>query len=190
MFERLELLLGKENIEKIKIKKILVIGLGGVGGYVVESLVRSGVENITIVDYDTIDITNINRQIIALHSNIGRLKTEVFKERILDVNPNCEVIDKNIFLTEENINEAINNFDFVIDACDTISTKKAIIKTCIAKDIPFISSMGTGKKIHPEALEITDIRKTSYDPLAKIIRKFVKDACIHKKFEKILWGRA
>lgn len=181
MFDRLELLLGKENLEILKNKKILIIGLGGVGGYVVESLVRSGIENITLVDYDKVDITNINRQIIALNSNIGKYKTELFKERILDINPNCKVTIKNIFLTEENIEEIINDFDFVIDACDTVNTKKAIIKICIKKNIKFISSMGTGNKIDPSKLEIVDIRKTSYDPLAKIIRKFIREEHINEK---------
>lgn len=181
MFDRLELLLGKENLEILKNKKILIIGLGGVGGYVVESLVRSGIENITLVDYDKVDITNINRQIIALNSNIGKYKTELFKERILDINPNCKVTIKNIFLTEENIEEIIDDFDFVIDACDTVNTKKAIIKICIKKNIKFISSMGTGNKIDPSKLEIVDIRKTSYDPLAKIIRKFIREEHINEK---------
>lgn len=181
MFDRLELLLGKENLEILKNKKVLVIGLGGVGGYVVESLVRSGIENITLVDYDKVDITNINRQIIALNSNIGKFKTELFKERILDINPNCKVTIKNIFLTEENIEEIIDDFDFVIDACDTVNTKKAIIKICIKKNIKFISSMGTGNKIDPNKLEIVDIRKTSYDPLAKIIRKFIREEHINEK---------
>lgn len=181
MFDRLELLLGKENLEILKNKKVLIIGLGGVGGYVVESLVRSGIENITLVDYDKVDITNINRQIIALNSNIGKFKTELFKERILDINPNCKVTIKNIFLTEENIEEIIDDFDFVIDACDTVNTKKAIIKICIKKNIKFISSMGTGNKIDPNKLEIVDIRKTSYDPLAKIIRKFIREEHINEK---------
>lgn len=181
MFDRLELLLGKENLEILKNKKVLIIGLGGVGGYVVESLVRSGIENITLVDYDKVDITNINRQIIALNSNIGKYKTELFKERILDINPNCKVTIKNIFLTEENIEEIIDDFDFVIDACDTVNTKKAIIKICIKKNIKFISSMGTGNKIDPNKLEIVDIRKTSYDPLAKIIRKFIREEHINEK---------
>lgn len=181
MFDRLELLLGKENLEILKNKKVLIIGLGGVGGYVVESLVRSGIENITLVDYDKVDITNINRQIIALNSNIGKYKTELFKERILDINPNCKVTIKNLFLTEENIEEIIDDFDFVIDACDTVNTKKAIIKICIKKNIKFISSMGTGNKIDPNKLEIVDIRKTSYDPLAKIIRKFIREEHINEK---------
>lgn len=181
MFDRLELLLGKENLEILKNKKVLIIGLGGVGGYVVESLVRSGIENITLVDYDKVDITNINRQIIALNSNIGKYKTELFKERILDINPNCKVTIKNLFLKEENIEEIIDDFDFVIDACDTVNTKKAIIKICIKKNIKFISSMGTGNKIDPNKLEIVDIRKTSYDPLAKIIRKFIREEHINEK---------
>lgn len=181
MFERLELLLGTEKVNLLKTKKVLVIGLGGVGGYVVESLVRSGIENITLIDYDKVDITNINRQIIALNSNIGKYKTDLFKKRILDINPNCKVTIKNIFLTKENTEEVIDDFDFVIDACDTISAKKAIIKTCINKSIKFISSMGTGKKMNPNKLEIIDIRKTSYDPLAKIIRKFIRDEHIKNK---------
>ncbi|MGN0974129.1 MAG: ThiF family adenylyltransferase [Bacilli bacterium] len=181
MFERIELLLGKESLEILKSKKVLVIGLGGVGGYVVESLVRSGIENITLVDYDKVDMTNINRQIIALNSNIGKYKTDLFKERILDINPNCKVTIKNIFLTETNTEEVIDDFDFIIDACDTVNTKKSIIKACIKKNIKFISSMGTGKKIDPTKLEIIDIRKTSYDPLAKIIRKFIREEQIKEK---------
>ena len=181
MFDRLELLIGKYNLDILKTKKILVIGLGGVGGYVVESLIRSGIEHITLVDYDKVELSNLNRQIIATNSNIGRLKTDVFKERILDINPNAFVDTINLFLDDKNIYDIISDFDYVIDACDTVIAKKCIIKTCIKKNIPFISCMGTGKKLDPTKLEIVDIRKTSYDPLAKIIRKFVRDEQIKEK---------
>ena len=175
MFERTELLIGKENVLKLKKKNILVIGLGGVGGYVVESLVRSGIENITIVDYDTIALSNINRQIIATHKDMGRLKTEVWEERMKNINPNCSVSKKNLFLSEENIEELINGYDYVIDACDTITAKKEIMRVCIEKQIPFISSMGTGKRLDPTKLKIVDLKDTSYDPIAKILRKYRKD---------------
>lgn len=181
MFDRLELLIGKYNVDILKTKKILVIGLGGVGGYVVEALVRTGIENIDIVDYDKIELSNINRQIISLHSNIGKKKTDVFKERILDINPDAQVKVIDLFLDSDNIDSIINDYDYVIDACDTVSAKKNIIRTCIKKSIPFISCMGTGKKLDPSKLEIVDIRKTSYDPLAKIIRKFIRDEKIRNK---------
>ena len=175
MFDRLELLIGKYNLELLKTKKVLVIGIGGVGGYVVECLVRSGICHISIVDYDKIDKSNLNRQLISLNSNIGMLKTKAFKDRILDINSKAEVNDINILLDDSNVKEIIDDYDYVIDACDTVSVKKAIIKICLKKKIPFISCMGTGKKLDPTKLEIVDIRKTSYDPLAKIIRKYVKD---------------
>ncbi len=173
--QRLELLVGKENVEKIKQQKVLIIGLGGVGGYVLESLARSGIGILIIIDNDIVDITNLNRQVITLQSNIGKNKVDVAKKRVLDINKNCNVVAKNIFVTEENISEIINDIDYVVDACDTISTKKAIIRECIKKKIKFISCMGTGNKMHPSLLQISDIRKTSYDPIAKIIRKMVKD---------------
>ena len=173
--QRLELLVGKENVEKIKQQKVLIIGLGGVGGYVLESLARSGIETLIIIDNDMVDITNLNRQVITLQSNIGKNKVDVAKKRVVDINKNCNVVAKNIFVTEENISEIINDIDYVVDACDTISTKKAIIRECIKKKIKFISCMGTGNKMHPSLLQISDIRKTSYDPIAKIIRKMVKD---------------
>ena len=181
MFDRLELLIGKYNLDVLKTKRILVVGLGGVGGYVVEALVRSGIEHIDIVDYDKVEISNINRQIISLHSTVGKKKIDVFKERILDINPNVSVTTIDMFLDSDNVNDIINDYDYVIDACDTVSAKKGIIRVCIKKNIPFISCMGTGKKVDPMKLEIIDIRKTSYDPLAKVIRKFVRDENIKDK---------
>ena len=187
MFERCELLIGKENVLKLKKKKVLVIGLGGVGGYTVESLVRSGIENITIVDYDTIATSNINRQIIATNKNIGKLKTDAFEERIKDINPNCNVIKENVFLNTDNIESIIDNYDYVIDACDTITAKKEIIRVCITKNIHFITCLGTGKRLDPTKLSIIDLKDTSYDPIAKILRKYVKDNYPKEKI-KVLYS--
>lgn len=180
MLERLEILVGKENVNKIKSKNIAVIGVGGVGGYVVESLVRSGVENITIIDYDKIDVTNKNRQIIALDSTIGMKKVDAFEERIKSINFNCKVKKLDYFLDESNI-DILNGYDYVIDSCDSILTKFEIIKYCLDNNICFISCMGTGKRLNPSLLNITDLMKTEYDPLAKRLRKMVRDAKIKKK---------
>jgi tRNA A37 threonylcarbamoyladenosine dehydratase len=176
MLDRLELLVGKNNIEKIKNTKVLLIGTGGVGSYALESLVRSGIGNITIVDYDKIDITNLNRQLIALNSNIGEYKVDVCLKRIKDINPDCKINIIKEKIKEDNFNILnIEKYDYVIDACDTIIVKKEIIRRCLKNNIKFISSMGTGYKLDPTKLEIIDIRKTSYDPIAKIIRKMVKE---------------
>lgn len=174
MFERLEILIGSSNLEKIKSKKIAIVGLGGVGGYAVESLVRSGVENIILVDYDSVDITNKNRQIIALDSTIGMKKTEVFIKRIKDINKECNVIKYDTFLDKNNIDLLID-CDYIIDACDSIDTKFEIIKFCKNNSIKFISCMGTGKRLNPNLFRITDLMKTSYDPLAKKLRKMVRE---------------
>ena len=180
-FERLRSLIS-DKFDLIKTKKVLVVGLGGVGGYAVEALVRSGISDITIVDYDVVDITNINRQIIALHSTIGKYKTEVFRNRINDINPDCSVTVKNMKIDDDNINSLFEkDYDYVVDACDTISVKKELIRICLRKNIKLISSMGTAKKLDPTKLEIVDVRKTSYDPIAKIIRKMVKEEKINKK---------
>lgn len=180
MLERLEILVGKENVNKIKSKNIAVIGIGGVGGYVVESLVRSGIENITIIDYDKIDVTNKNRQIIALDSTIGMKKVDAFEERIKSINFNCKVKKLDYFLDESNI-DILNGYDYVIDSCDSVLTKFEIIKYCLNNNICFISCMGTGKRLNPSLLKITDLMKTEYDPLAKRLRKMVRDAKIKKK---------
>lgn len=182
MFDRFEKMIGSTNIDQIKQKKVIVVGLGGVGGHVVLGLIRSGISHITLVDYDTVDLTNLNRQVVATRSTIGRKKTDVLKEMILDINPECHIKIIDNFLDNNNIDNIITNeYDYVIDACDTINTKKAIIKTCIEKNIKFISSMGTGNKLDPSKLEITDIRKTINDPLARIMRKWVKDEKINAK---------
>lgn len=189
MFARLEKIIGSNNLEEIKTKRVMVIGIGGVGGYTVESLIRSGIEHIMIIDHDIIDITNKNRQIIALDSTIGRKKVEVMKERILDINKNCQVETLDIFLDSMNTLECIQKYhpDYIVDACDTITAKKEIITCCLKNNIKFISSMGTGNKLDPSKLKISDIRKTSYDPLAKIIRKWVNDQKIKDKIP-VLWS--
>jgi len=182
MFEREIKLIGTDNFKKIKTKTVAVIGIGGVGGYAVESLVRAGIQNIIIVDYDIVDITNLNRQIIALQENIGEKKVLVTKKRINDINPDCNVtiIDKK--LDEYNTKELFNyKIDYIIDACDTVKVKEQLILECVKRNIKQISCMGTGNKLNPELLQITDIRKTSYDPLAKRLRKFVTDNKIKDK---------
>ena len=182
MFDRLELLIGKESLNKIKEKHIVVLGLGGVGGFVVESLIRSGIENITIIDNDTIDITNINRQIIALENNIGNNKTDEIEKRILSINKNVQVEKINSFIDNTNIEEIFSKkIDYFVDACDTINTKKLVIKNCLDRNIPFITCLGTGKRLNPEKLTICDIRKTKNDPIARILRKYIKDENIKEK---------
>ena len=180
-FEKLEKLIGKENYDKIRNTTVLIIGLGGVGGYVCESLARCNIKKLILVDYDTIDSTNINRQIIALKSTIGMKKVEVFKNRIKDISDTkVEIIDKKITLN--NIQELFNEkIDYLVDACDTLEVKKEIIRQCLRRKIKFISSMGTANKIKVEKLKIIDIRKTSYDPIAKIIRKMLKEENIKEK---------
>lgn len=189
MFERLDLLIGKNNREKLHTKTVVIIGVGGVGGYVVESLARSGVGHLVLVDYDVVDITNKNRQLIAMDSTIGMKKVEVLKGRIFDINPNCQVDIHDTFLTEDNLSLLDNyKIDYLVDACDTVTTKKAIINKCLNNNILFISSMGTGKRLDPSMLEITTLDKTSYDPIAKILRKYVKDNKINKKI-KVLYSK-
>lgn len=181
-FSRLERIINIEGIDILKSKCVLIIGLGGVGGYALESLVRSGIGKVIIVDFDKIDVTNINRQIVALDSTVGEYKVDVFESRIKDINPLCEVIKIKEFIDKDNIDLLFKyDIDYLIDACDTVNTKKAIIMECLSRGIKFISSMGTGNKLDPSQLEIIDIRKTVNDPLARIMRKFIKDSNIKDK---------
>ncbi len=181
-FKRLEMLIGNDNLKELKSKSVLILGVGGVGGYVAEALARSNIGTLILVDYDIVDITNINRQIIALDSTIGKKKVDVLEERIKDINSGCKIIKIDKFIDINNLEELFKyKIDFLVDACDTVSTKKETIKKCLEKDIDFISSMGTGNKLDPSKLEITDIRKTVNDPLARILRKFIKDEKINKK---------
>lgn len=181
MFDRLEVLIG-DKINILKNKTVMIIGLGGVGGNAFETIVRSGVENIIVVDNDIVDITNLNRQVLAFNWSLSKEKVEVAEIIASQINKKCKIKKIKLFLNEENIDEIYNNkIDFVIDAIDTVNSKKLIIKKCIQKKIPFISVMGTGNKMHPELLEITDIKKTEYDPIAKIIRKMINDNKIKEK---------
>lgn len=182
MFSRLELLIGKEKVDYLKDKKVLVVGLGGVGGSVCLSLVRSGISNITLVDYDIVEESNLNRQVIAYKSTIGRKKIDVMKEFILNINPLCNVTCYDLFVTEENISYIFKEkYDYVIDACDSVPAKKGLIRYCFDENIPIISSMGTGNRKDPSKLEIIDLRKTEGDPLARIFRKWFRDEKIKGK---------
>ncbi len=181
MLNRLELLIGKNNIELLKNKTVLIIGLGGVGGHALESIVRSGIGKVIIVDKDVVDITNLNRQLISTRNNIGLNKVDVAESRIKEIS-DTEVIKIKEFITEDNIDILFNiKPDYIIDACDTIETKYLLIKEAINRNIKIISVMGTAKKMHPELLEITYLNKTSYDPIAKILRKKLRDNHIDSK---------
>ena len=174
-FIRSELLLGEGSTQILKDKKVLVFGCGGVGSYVIEGLVRTGVANFIIVDNDTVSKSNINRQIIATLDTIGKSKVEVTKERILSINKDAKVTAFNTFILEDTIdNIDFNNVDYVIDCIDTISGKIAIIKKAKELNIPVISSMGTGNKLDPLQFKIVDISKTSVCPLAKVMRYELK----------------
>ena len=182
MFDRIIKLIGEDNLNKIRSKTVCIVGLGGVGGYAVEGLVRSGIESFILVDYDKVDITNLNRQIISGISNISKYKTDEAERRILSINSNCRVIKLRIKLDVDNMDELFKyRFDYLIDACDTIVVKEELIKYCLGNNIGIISSMGTGNKLNPLELEIIDIKKTSYDPIAKKIRKYLRDNNINGK---------
>lgn len=174
---RTEALIGKENITKLQNSNVIVFGLGGVGSYVVEGLVRAGIQNICIVDKDIVDITNINRQLIADNETIGKNKVDAEEERILKINKSAKVIKIKEFVNKDNIEEIMKSYshiDYVIDAIDTVSSKLEIIKYCYHNNINIISSMGTGNKLDASKFEITDIFKTSVCPLAKVMRKELK----------------
>ena len=180
-FSRLENLIGILSLEKLKSSTVLIVGLGGVGGYVVEALARSGIGNLILVDYDRVDITNFNRQIIAINNNVNRYKIDCFKDRIRDINEECNVITYNLKVDSTNIKDIFNNnIDFVVDAVDDIKAKELIINYCMENNIDFISSMGTGNRLDPSKLLVTTLDRTYNDPLARIMRsKF--DKKIQKK---------
>ncbi len=181
-FQRLSLLVGEDNVNLLLSKTVLVLGVGGVGGYVVESLARSGIGTLILVDFDLVDLTNINRQIIALSSTIGKKKINIFYKRIQEINPECKVICYDQFIDSSNYIDLFRDkIDYFVDACDTISTKKLVIQYCLLHDIPIISSMGVGNRFNPSKLEIMDIKKTSGDPLARVIRKYLREEKISKK---------
>ena len=180
-FSRTALLIGEEGVEKLKNARVAVFGVGGVGGYVVEALVRSGVGALDLIDKDTVSESNINRQIIALHSTLGRLKTEVAAERAKDINPNIVVRTHNVFYLPETANAFdFSRYDYVVDAIDTVSGKVALIEQAKKANVPVISSMGAGNKLNATAFEVADIAKTSVCPLARVMRRELKKRGIER----------
>ena len=180
-FERTKLLIGDEAFNKLSKAKVAVFGIGGVGGYVCEALVRSGIENIAIIDNDTVSITNLNRQIIATHDTVGRLKVDVMKERLQSINKNVNVECINAFLLKNEDNTIdFSKYDYLIDALDTVTAKLTIIEEATKLNKKVISSMGTGNKLNPTMLEVTDIYKTTVCPLARVMRTELKKRNIKK----------
>ena len=180
-FSRTELLLGKDGIEKLASSRVAIFGIGGVGGYTVEALARSGIGTFDLIDDDKICITNINRQIYALKSTVGKYKVDVAKDRILDINPNAIVNTYKTFYTPETADEFdFSQYDYVVDAIDTVVGKLKIVEKAKEAKIPVISSMGAGNKMNPALFEVTDIFKTSVCPLAKVMRQELKKRKIRK----------
>lgn len=180
-FSRTELLIGKEGINKLASSRVAVFGIGGVGGYVVEALVRSGLGAIDLIDDDKICLTNLNRQIFATRKTIGKYKVDAAEERILDINPNVKVNKINTFYTPDTADSIdFTQYDYVVDAIDTVVGKLEIIERAKKAGVPVISSMGAGNKMHPEMFELADISKTSVCPLAKVIRQELKKRKIKK----------
>ena len=174
-FSRTELLLGKEGMEKLNKARVAVFGVGGVGGYVVEALARSGVGAIDLIDKDTVSLSNINRQIIALHSTVGRLKTEVAAERAKDINPEICIKTHNLFYLPETAEQFdFTDYDYIVDAIDTVSGKLALVEQANKAGTPIISSMGAGNKLDATAFKVADISKTSVCPLARVMRRELK----------------
>jgi len=180
-FSRNELAIGKEGLNKLKNTTVAILGVGGVGSFAAEACARSGIGRIILVDKDNVDITNINRQLVAYLSTVGKSKSAVMKERIADINPECEVIDMHMFYTEETYESFFDlKPDYVIDASDTVIYKIHIIKECLKRKIPIISSMGAANKMDPTRFQIADISKTHTDPLAKVIRTKLRKEGIKK----------
>ncbi len=174
-FSRTELLLGSDAMEKLKSARVAIFGIGGVGGFIAESLARAGIFHLDLVDNDTVSLTNLNRQIIALHSTIGRAKVDVMKERILDINPEADVKTHQCFFLPETKNQFdFSKYDYVVDAVDTVKAKMELIVQAKENHVPIICSMGAGNKLDPTAFEISDISQTSVCPLARVIRQECK----------------
>ncbi|NTV88983.1 MAG: tRNA threonylcarbamoyladenosine dehydratase [Clostridiales bacterium] len=182
-FSRTEMLLGAEALQKLKESRVAIFGIGGVGSYAAEGLARAGVGKFMLVDDDCVCLTNINRQIHATMKTIGKPKVEVMRDRILEINPKAEVECRQMFYLPENAGEIMNeHFDYIIDAIDTVTAKIDLVMRAKADDIPIICSMGTGNKLDPTKLEVIDISKTSVDPLARVMRKELRDrGIIHLK---------
>ena len=172
---RSAMLLGENGIKKLTAAKVAVFGVGGVGGYVCEALARAGVGELHLFDNDVVSLSNINRQIIALHSTVGRPKVEVMRERILDINPDCKVVTHQVFYLPENADDfPLSDFDYVADAIDTVSAKIELAVRCTAAGMPLISAMGTGNKLDATRFVVTDLSKTSGCPLARVMRRELK----------------
>lgn len=185
--ERTTLLLGDEKLKKLREANVLVVGLGGVGAYAAEMIARSGVGRMTIADADTVSATNINRQLIALHSTIGRQKADLMAERLRDINPKIELTVVNRFIKDDETDALLDRerFDYVVDAIDTLSPKLALIKGCLDRNIPLVSSMGAGAKTDPTKMEICDIAKTHHCPLAHMLRKRLHKIGIRSGFKAV-----
>ena len=178
---RTAMLLGASAIEKLASARVAVFGVGGVGGYLAEALARAGVGALDLIDNDTVSVSNLNRQIIALHSTVGRLKVEVMAERIRDINPDCRVETSVCFYLPENAHEFdLTTYDFVADCVDTVAAKIELAVRCEAAGTPLIAAMGAGNKLHPEAFRISDIAKTETDPLARVMRRELKKRGVKK----------
>lgn len=181
IYQRTELVIGKTNLEKLKSSKICICGVGGVGSYVLEALARIGVGSITIIDKDNVDMTNINRQLIATVDNVGNSKVEEAKKRINTINPTIQVTAIKDFIDSNNVEKYITlDYDYVVDAIDSVDSKIAIIKTCKKNNIKIISSMGMANRLDPLKIKVTDISKTEMCPLAKVVRKRLKEEEIQK----------
>ncbi len=187
--QRMELLIGEENIKKLQNSVVMVIGVGGVGSYAAEALARSGIGKLILVDGDTVALSNLNRQIHATFETIGKSKTQVMKERILTYRNDCTVITKDIFYNED-VNSILFDepVDFVIDAIDTMTSKLSIIQYCLRNKIKFISSMGMANRMDPTKIEICDLMKTNYDPVAKIMRNLIRKNKIKGKIP-VVWSK-
>ncbi len=185
--ERTTLLLGPDKIELLRRANVLVVGLGGVGAYAAEMIARSGVGRMTIADADTVSESNINRQLIALHSTIGRQKADLMKERLLDINPELELTVVNKFIKDNETDQLLDSdkFDYIVDAIDTLSPKLALIKGALDRNIPLVSSMGAGAKTDPTKMEICDIAKTHHCPLAHMLRKRLHKIGIRTGFQAV-----
>lgn len=180
-FLRTSLIFGEENIDKLNNSRVAVFGIGGVGGYVSEALARSGVGKLTLIDGDVVSVSNINRQIIALSSTVGKFKAEIMKDRIMDINPEAEVMTVNSFVNADNIEDfKLCEYDYVIDAIDDVKAKLALAKFCFDNNIPIISAMGAGNKLDATGFEVSDIFKTSVCPLARIMRRELKKIGVDK----------
>ncbi len=187
-FSREELLIGKQNVDKLHLKKVAIFGVGGVGSFVVEGLARAGIGNFILIDNDIVDITNLNRQLHALHSTIGKYKVDLMKERILDINPRARVEVYREFYESNEKNKILDSsVNYIVDAIDSVKSKINLAKDAQELNIPIISSMGTGNKLDPTKFEISDISKTSVCPLARVMRKELKKIGI-KKY-KVLYSR-